>query len=91
MPSNDLLPSEEPVQLLDPEGRRVEAAAHAFPSDDKMLRAHEALVIGRRINEQAYALVRQGRLAVYPSSYGQEACEVAAALVLRDQDWLFPT
>lgn len=91
MPSNDLLPSEEPVQLLDPEGRRVEAVAHAFPSDDEMLRAHEALVIGRRINEQAYALVRQGRLAVYPSSYGQEACEVVAALVLRDQDWLFPT
>lgn len=91
MPSNDLLPSEEPVQLLDPEGRRVEDAAHEFPSDDEMLRAHEALVIGRRINEQAYALVRQGRLAVYPSSHGQEACEVAAALVLRDQDWLFPT
>lgn len=88
---SSLLPSEQPVQLLDPEGRRVEGADRDFPSDDDMLRAHEALVIGRRINEQAYALVRQGRLAVYPSSHGQEACEVAAALVLRDQDWLFPT
>ena len=91
MPSNDLLPSEEPVQLLDPQGRRAEDGAHEFPPDDEMLRAHEALVIGRRINEQAYALVRQGRLAVYPSSHGQEACEVAAALVLCDGDWLFPT
>jgi 2-oxoisovalerate dehydrogenase E1 component alpha subunit len=89
--SNDLLPSEQPVQLLDQDGRRVEDSEHEFPSDDELLRAHEALVVGRRINEQAYALVRQGRLAVYPSSYGQEACEVAAALVLRDQDWLFPT
>jgi len=35
--------------------------------------------------------VRQGRLAVYPSSHGQEACQVAAAAVLADGDWLFPT
>jgi 2-oxoisovalerate dehydrogenase E1 component alpha subunit len=89
--SNDLLPSERPVQLLDQDGRRVEDTAHAFPSDEDMLRAYEALLVGRRINDQAYALVRQGRLAVYPSSHGQEACEVAAALVLGDQDWLFPT
>ncbi|MGO4759966.1 thiamine pyrophosphate-dependent enzyme, partial [Streptomyces sp. 2MCAF27] len=34
---------------------------------------------------------RQGRLAVYPSSTGQEACQVAAGLVLREQDWLFPS
>jgi pyruvate dehydrogenase E1 component alpha subunit len=72
-------------------GRRVKDAEHAFPSDEAMMQAHEALVIGRRINDQAYALVRQGRLAVYPSSHGQEACEVAASLVLGDQDWLFPT
>ncbi|KAA1394340.1 pyruvate dehydrogenase (acetyl-transferring) E1 component subunit alpha [Aeromicrobium ginsengisoli] len=91
MPSHDFLPSEQPVQLLDQDGRRVEDPKRAFPSDEDLLRAHEALVVGRRINEQAYALVRQGRLAVYPSSYGQEACEVAAALVLDDQDWLFPT
>lgn len=91
MPNNDLLPSEQPIRLLDQEGRRVKSAEHAFPSDKDMLRAHEALMIGRRINDQAYALVRQGRLAVYPSSHGQEACEVAAALVLGDRDWLFPT
>jgi pyruvate dehydrogenase E1 component alpha subunit len=28
---------------------------------------------------------------VYPSSTGQEACEIAAALVLQEQDWLFPS
>jgi pyruvate dehydrogenase E1 component alpha subunit len=36
-------------------------------------------------------LTRQGRLAVYPSSRGQDACQVGAVLALRDQDWLFPT
>lgn len=86
-----LLPSERPVQLLDEAGRRVKDTGRDLPADEKLLRAYEALVISRRINDQAYALVRQGRLAVYPSSHGQEACEVAAALVLEEQDWLFPT
>ena len=43
------------------------------------------------INEQASALVRQGRMAVYPSSFGQEACQVAAFMTLRGSDWLFAT
>src|SRR5699024_6582911 len=42
-------------------------------------------------NDQNYALVRQWRMAVYPSSHGQEASEVAAALCLSPTDWLFPT
>jgi pyruvate dehydrogenase E1 component alpha subunit len=28
---------------------------------------------------------------VYPSSHGQDACQVGAVLGLREQDWLFPT
>lgn len=35
--------------------------------------------------------MRQGRLAVYPPSHGQEACQVGAELVLVPEDWLFPT
>ena len=62
-----------------------------LPDDAALVRALAALVTARRLNDQAYALVRQGRLAVYPSSHGQEACQVAAALVLDDGDWLFPT
>ncbi|MFI9169846.1 thiamine pyrophosphate-dependent enzyme [Streptomyces lincolnensis] len=49
------------------------------------------MVVGRRFDEQATALARQGRLAVHPSSLGQEACQVGAALALRATDWLFPT
>ncbi|WNM31469.1 thiamine pyrophosphate-dependent enzyme [Streptomyces sp. Li-HN-5-11] len=49
------------------------------------------MVLGRRFDEQATALARQGRLAVHPSSLGQEACQVGAALALRATDWLFPT
>jgi len=86
-----LLPSAEPVTLIDPHGRAVDAPGYPAPDDAALLRAFAALVTARRLNDQAYALVRQGRLAVYPSSHGQEACQVAAAQVLSDGDWLFPT
>nr|WP_225887547.1 pyruvate dehydrogenase (acetyl-transferring) E1 component subunit alpha [Streptomyces canus] len=56
-----------------------------------LLEAYRRMVLGRRFDRQATALARQGRLAVYPSSLGQEACQVGAALALRETDWLFPT
>ncbi|MFJ2233296.1 pyruvate dehydrogenase (acetyl-transferring) E1 component subunit alpha [Streptomyces sp. NPDC087859] len=79
-----LLPDAEPYRVLG-----TEAAAKADPG--LLRRLYAELVRGRRYNTQATALTKQGRLAVYPSSTGQEACEVAAALVLEDRDWLFPS
>ncbi|MFD7662471.1 pyruvate dehydrogenase (acetyl-transferring) E1 component subunit alpha [Streptomyces sp. NPDC059788] len=79
-----LLPDAEPYRLLG-----TDAAAQV---DAGLLTGlYEQLVRGRRYNAQATALTRQGRLAVYPSSTGQEACQVAAALALKEQDWLFPS
>lgn len=86
-----LLPREQPVTLLDPSGTPVADAHYTMPPKQRMLDAYRALVIGRRINDQCNALVRQGRLAVYPSSHGQEACQVAAVMALAEQDWVFPT
>ncbi len=62
-----------------------------MPDEGRLLAGYGALVVGRRVNDQANALVRQGRMAVYPSSHGQEACQVAAAMALGAQDWMFPT
>ncbi|ARZ69125.1 pyruvate dehydrogenase [Streptomyces albireticuli] len=79
-----LLPDAEPYRLL--------GTDEAAGLDAGLLRRmYGQLVRGRRYNTQATALTRQGRLAVYPSSTGQEACEVAAALALEDRDWLFPS
>ncbi len=49
------------------------------------------MLIGRRLDHQASNLAKQGFLTVYPSSRGQEACQVGAALALGESDWLFPT
>lgn len=79
-----LLPDASPVRVL---GTPVLDKA-----DPALLRElYRRLVVGRRYNQQATTLTKQGRLAVYPASTGQEACQVAAALALRPQDWLFPS
>ena len=77
------------ARLLDESGRPVSRAEP--PDAGALVEGYRRLVFARRLNEQAGALVRQGRLAVYPSSRGQEACQVACASVLGDGDWLFPT
>ncbi|HEY1914879.1 MAG TPA: pyruvate dehydrogenase (acetyl-transferring) E1 component subunit alpha [Streptosporangiaceae bacterium] len=87
-----LPPSDTPLWLIDAEGRRGEAAGLLdMPSDDVLRELYREMVTGRRLDAQATALTRQGRLAVYPSSHGQEACQVGGVLALREQDWLFPT
>jgi pyruvate dehydrogenase E1 component alpha subunit len=70
---------------------RAERRTYPEPSPAVLLAAYRKMVVGRRFDEQATVLARQGRLAVHPSSLGQEACQIAAALSLRDTDWLFPT
>lgn len=74
-----LLPHTEPQQLL---GTRAAARLDR----NLVKRLYTELVRGRRYNTQATALTKQGRLAVYPSSTGQEACEVSAALALQERD-----
>ncbi|MFG2735820.1 pyruvate dehydrogenase (acetyl-transferring) E1 component subunit alpha [Streptomyces carpaticus] len=81
-----LLPETEPYHRLGTDREPPEGPDRAL-----WRTLHRHLVLGRRYNQQATALTRQGRLAVYPSSTGQEACQIAAALVLADQDWLFPS
>ncbi|HEY3607248.1 MAG TPA: pyruvate dehydrogenase (acetyl-transferring) E1 component subunit alpha [Pseudonocardiaceae bacterium] len=87
-----LLPSEPPVRFVAEDGAPVDRpAGYAEPPVERLREAYRLMVLGRRFDVQATALTKQGRLAVYPSSAGQEACQVASALVLRATDWLFPT
>ncbi len=86
------LPAASPVQYLDVEGNPTDSdARYPHPTDDRLVAMYRNMVLGRRFDQQSTALTKQGRLAVYPSARGQEACQVSAAMCLRDTDWLFPT
>jgi 2-oxoisovalerate dehydrogenase E1 component alpha subunit len=81
-----------PLQLIDPGGQPGGNPGELeLPGDEVLRDLHRAMVLGRRFDTEATALARQGRLAVYPSSRGQDGCQVGAVLALREQDWLFPT
>jgi pyruvate dehydrogenase E1 component alpha subunit len=87
--SRGLLPGDEPLQMIAPSGETT-PGAH-LPAGEVLLDLYRRMVLGRRFDAQATVLTRQGRLAVYPSSRGQEACQVGAVAALREPDWLFPT
>ncbi|RGA01257.1 pyruvate dehydrogenase (acetyl-transferring) E1 component subunit alpha [Microbispora triticiradicis] len=82
----------ELVQLLTPEGERVE-----HPDYDIELTAEEVrslyrdLVLVRRIDLEAVALQRQGELGLWASLLGQEAAQVGSGRALTGADMAFPT
>ena len=88
-----LMPAPIPVQFLDDAGHRVQAITddYAEPAHEQLVAAYRAMVIGRRFDIQATTLAKQGRLAVYPPSRGQEACQIGSMLALSEGDWAFPT
>ena len=84
----------EPLRYLDEHGAPVEGGIRPdskILDRDRLLRGYRALRFARAFDTEATNLVMQGRLAVYPSCRGQEACEVAAVHALTDEDWLLPT
>ena len=87
-------PSEGPelVQLLTPEGERVEHPDYALDLDDDEYRdLYRDLVMVRRIDTEAMALQRQGELGLWASLLGQEAAQVGAGRSLTERDFAFPT
>jgi 2-oxoisovalerate dehydrogenase E1 component alpha subunit len=89
-----LLPTAQPRVLIDADGEpRLDGhdLDTTMPSNEVLFDLHRRMLIGRRFDTQASALTRQGRLAVYPSSRGQEACQIGVVTAMADRDWLFPT
>lgn len=94
------------IQPADPAVVRVLAADGTIaptPAAERYLSAIDALtdqqledfyrdmVVIRAFDRQATNLQRQGQLALWPPSYGQEAAQVGSARAARAQDHIFPS
>jgi len=86
-----LLPTTTPRRLIDPDGRLTAGSDDQLPDGEVLVALYRLMALGRRFDTQATALTKQGRLAVYPSARGQEACQVGAVAAMAERDWLFPT
>jgi 2-oxoisovalerate dehydrogenase E1 component alpha subunit len=85
-------PEPDLVQLLTPEGQRVDHPDYPLTiTDDEIGRLYRDLVLVRRIDTEAIALQRQGELGLWASLLGQEAAQIGAGRALRPHDMAFPT
>ncbi len=84
--------SAEPIQLLTPEGERIEHPGYPLEVSAGEIRdLYRDLVLVRRIDFEAIALQRQGELGIWASLLGQEAAQVGSARALGPRDMAFPT
>ncbi len=82
----------ELIQLLTPEGERVDHPDYSIDLSQEQLRAiYRDLALVRRIDVEATALQRQGELGIWASLLGQEGAQIGAGWALREQDMAFPT
>ncbi|HEY0357109.1 MAG TPA: thiamine pyrophosphate-dependent dehydrogenase E1 component subunit alpha, partial [Mycobacteriales bacterium] len=85
-------PGPELVQLLTPEGERVDHPDYSLDLTDGEYRdLYRDLVLVRRIDLEATALQRQGELGIWASLLGQEAAQIGSGRAMQPQDMAFPT
>ncbi|MCW2656750.1 MAG: pyruvate dehydrogenase (acetyl-transferring) component, alpha subunit [Jatrophihabitans sp.] len=85
-------PEPDLVQLLTPEGQRVEHPDYPLDiTDDEISALYRDLVLVRRIDTEAIALQRQGELGLWASLLGQEAAQIGSGRALKGHDMAFPT
>jgi 2-oxoisovalerate dehydrogenase E1 component subunit alpha len=82
----------ELVQLLTPEGERVDHPQYSIDlSEDELRGLYRDLVLVRRVDAEATALQRQGELGIWASLLGQEAAQVGSGRAMAPDDYAFPT
>jgi pyruvate dehydrogenase E1 component alpha subunit len=89
--------TEATVQLLSPQGTLVEndATAEYLPWIEKLDETrlqdfHRQMVVIRRFDIEAGNLQRQGQLALWIPSLGQEGAQVGSGYAAKPQDHIFP-
>ena len=85
------------IQLLSREGSLVEndLSAEYLPyveklSDELLQEFHRQMVVIRRFDTEAANLQRQGQLALWVPSIGQEGAQVGSGFAAKSQDHIFP-
>ncbi len=82
----------ELVQLLTPQGERVEHSEYSIdPSPEELRGLYRDMVLTRRFDAEAITLQRQGELGLWASLLGQEAAQIGSGRATRPDDYVFPT
>ncbi len=83
---------DEFVQLLTPDGQRVQHPDFCFDGSDEVIAGYlREMVLARRFDNESTALQRKGELGLWPPSLGQEAAQVGSVNATRIPDFVFPS
>ena len=88
----DIATSADFVQLLTPEGQRLENPDYPLEiTPDEVRGLYRDLALVRRFDVEATALQRQGELGIWAQLLGQEAAQIGSGRALAPDDMVFPT
>ena len=79
------------IQLLTPEGERVDNPAYPLDEAADIKGMYRDMVLVRRIDTEAIALQRHGELGLWASLLGQEAAQIGSGRALTPKDMAFPS
>ena len=96
MPKNDKYPGvPERIQIMDENGAVHEHSTFSGYIKDvgaeTLREAYRLMYTTRRFDDEATALQRQGQLALWVPSRGQEAAQIGSALAYAPNDYVFPS
>ncbi len=80
--------SDDMVSVLDNDGRVTRKGWKQPVSDEEAVEALKQMLLARQADTMSVSYQRQGRMFTYPPNLGQEAIQVAAGMLLRENDWL---
>ena len=77
------------MQILSDEGVVNREEEPSIPAGD-LLKLYRLMVLSRQLDDRMMKLQRQGRIAFYLQSMGEEAAILGSAYALEPRDWIFP-
>jgi pyruvate dehydrogenase E1 component alpha subunit len=78
------------LRIIDNEGKVINQKLMPDLDDNTIINAYKSMLFARTADQMAVSYQRQGRVYTYPPILGQEAIQIAAGLVIREDDWLAP-
>ena len=78
------------LRIIDNEGDIINPEFMPDLDDETVIKAYKSMLFARVADDMAVSYQRQGRMYTYPPILGQEAIQIAAGLIIREEDWLVP-
>jgi pyruvate dehydrogenase E1 component alpha subunit len=78
------------LRIIDNEGEVINKELMPDLDDEAIIKAYKSMLFARVADQMAVSFQRQGRMYTYPPIIGQEAIQIAAGQLIREEDWLAP-